>query len=89
MLHGEFNSGDLITALAAGTYEKDVEAGWASGDFDGSGRFDTGDLIFALADGGYEQGLRAAAVSAVPEPSCSVLLAIGAISLCRLRKRRS
>ena len=87
-LDGAFNSGDLITALAAGTYEMDVDAGWESGDFDGSGRFDTGDLIFSLADGGYEQGLRAAAVSAVPEPTCSALLAIGVIGVCRLRQRR-
>jgi hypothetical protein len=41
----------LIDALAAGTYEVDVVAGWASGDFDGSGRFDSSDLIEALADG--------------------------------------
>jgi hypothetical protein len=88
-LDGEFNSGDLITALAAGTYESDVDAGWSSGDFDGSGRFNSSDLIVALADGGYEQGLRVAAVSAVPEPACSALLALGAIGMCRLRKRRA
>ena len=75
-LDGEFNSGDLIAALAAGTYEADVDAGWASGDFDGSGRFDSGDLIFALADGGYEAGPRAA-VAAVPEPSSFLLLCAG------------
>ena len=55
-LDGEFNSDDLITVLAAGTYATDLNAGWASGDFDGSGRFKSDDLIFALADGGYEAG---------------------------------
>ena len=43
-LDGEFNSSDLVEVLSAGTYELDVDAGWASGDFDGSGRFDSSDL---------------------------------------------
>jgi hypothetical protein len=75
-LNGEFNSGDLVAALAAGTYEADVAAGWEAGDFDGSGRFNSGDLIQALADGGYEQG-PLAAVRAVPEPASVVMLTIG------------
>ena len=81
-LDSEFNSSDLITALAAGTYEADVDAGWGSGDFDGSGRFDTGDLIFALADGGYEAGPRP---GAVPEPSTLLLIALslGPWVMCR------
>ena len=85
-LDGEFNSSDLISVLAAGTYETDVDAGWASGDFDGSGRFDTGDLILALADGGYERGPRAA-VGVVPEPCGLLLLALGIFGLAV--KRRS
>ena len=40
-LDGEFNSSDLVISLAAGTYEQDVDAGWLSGDFDGTGRFDS------------------------------------------------
>ena len=67
-LDGEFSSGDLVSVFAAGTYEADVNAGWATGDFDGNGKFESGDLTDALADGGYEQGPRAA-VSAVPEPA--------------------
>ena len=85
-LDGEFNSGDLITVLAAGTYEVDVDAGWASGDFDGSGRFDSGDLIVAMADGGYEQGPRVAA--AVPEPTTVVLLLAAVDWLGRLVRRK-
>jgi hypothetical protein len=88
-LDGEFNSTDLVDALAAGTYEVDVAAGWATGDFDASGRFDSSDLIEALADGGYEQGPLPPAAAAVPEPQACVLLTIGLIvALCGRRTRR-
>ena len=63
-----------------------MEAGWEEGDWNGDQRFDSGDLIAAFQDGGYEIGPHAA-VSAVPEPTCGMLLAIGAIAICRLRKR--
>jgi hypothetical protein len=79
-LDGVFNSSDLITALATGTYESDVDAGWASGDFDGSGRFDSGDLVLALVNGGYEVGPREA-VSAVPEPASLTMLFAGLLGL--------
>jgi hypothetical protein len=69
----EFNSSDLVAVLAAGTYEADVDATWATGDFDGNGRTNSSDLVAALAGGGYELGPRAA-VSAVPEPSGGMLL---------------
>ena len=84
-LDGEFNSGDLVSALATGTYEANVDAGWALGDFDGNGRFDTGDLVIALADGGYEQGPRAA-VSAVPEPT-SMMMFIAVLMGLAIRRR--
>jgi hypothetical protein len=88
-LDGEFNSTDRIDALAAGTYEVDVAAGWATGDFDADGRFAPSDLIEALADGGYEQGLRPPAAAAVPEPQASALLTIGlVVALCGRRTRR-
>jgi hypothetical protein len=67
-LNGEFNSSDLVTVLASGTYEADVAAVWSTGDFNGDGRANSSDLVAALADGGYEQGPRAA-VAAVPEPT--------------------
>ncbi len=73
---GQFNSGDLVVALAAGTYEADIFASWGTGDFDGNRRFDSSDLVEALADGGYEQGPRPA-VSAVPEPLSWVTLTLG------------
>ncbi|MCA9166757.1 MAG: PEP-CTERM sorting domain-containing protein, partial [Planctomycetales bacterium] len=88
-LDGEFNSGDLVVALAAGTYELGINTGWASGDFDGNGRFDSGDLVLALADGGYEQGPRAA-VSAVPEPLTALLFALAAtFTVLRTRRNRA
>ena len=84
-LDSEFNSSDLIDVLASGTYELDIEAGWASGDFDGSGHFNSSDLIVALADGGYEMGTRAA-VSGVPEPESAILLLIAMTVVFRLRQ---
>jgi hypothetical protein len=86
-LDGEFNSGDLVTVLAAGTYEMDIDASWVSGDFDGSGRFDSGDLIVALSDGGYEAGPRAA-VRAVPEPTTFVTLLMAWLAVASVSMRR-
>ena len=77
-LDGEFSSGDLVDVLAAGTYENDLAAGWATGDFNGSGRFDSSDLVEALAGGGYEQGVRPS-IAAVPEPSSLFAFAVGVI----------
>jgi hypothetical protein len=59
-LNGEFNSSDLVTVLASGTYETDLDSVWSTGDFNGDGRTTSGDLVAALADGGYEAGPRAA-----------------------------
>ena len=53
-LDGEFNSGDLVVVLSAGTYEADVDAVWSTGDFNGDGRANSSDLVAALSDGGYE-----------------------------------
>jgi hypothetical protein len=69
----EFNSSDLVTVLASGTYENDVPSVWSTGDFNGDGRTDSGDLVAALADGGYEIGQRPAA-QMVPEPSALGLI---------------
>jgi hypothetical protein len=87
-LSGEFNSGDLVQVLASGTYEADVDAGWASGDFDGDGRTNSGDLVVALADGGYEIGPRPA-VGAVPEPAGALLAVVGVLALGLAKRRRA
>lgn len=84
-LDGQFNSSDLVTLFAAGTYENGSAAKWTTGDFTGDGLFTTSDLVAALSDGGYEQGARTA-VSAVPEPASATLLLIG--SLLAVRRRR-
>ena len=86
-LDGEFSSEDMVVVFQAGKYELDIDAGWAEGDWTGDKRFGSEDLVAAFQDGGYELGTRAA-VSAVPEPSCAILLGIGMIGLCRLRTRR-
>ena len=85
-LDGEFSSADLVTVLASGTYEAEVDSAWTTGDFNGDGRTNSGDLVAALADGGYEVGPRAA-VSAVPEPVSVTLLTLGIVGLCGRRKR--
>jgi hypothetical protein len=76
-LDGQFNSADLVSVLASGSYEANVDSVWSTGDFNGDRRTDSSDLVAALADGGYEAGPRAA-TAAVPEPAASVLLALGA-----------
>jgi hypothetical protein len=87
-LNGEFNSSDLIVVLASGTYESDVASVWSTGDFNGDGRTNSSDLVAALADGGYEVGPRAA-VMAVPEPACNLLMGIfAAIALMKSRRSR-
>jgi hypothetical protein len=86
-LDHEFNSSDLVTVLASGTYEADVDAVWSTGDFNGDGRANSTDLVAALADGGYEQGRPAA--NAVPEPTGSLLLASGMAALLIVATRGS
>jgi hypothetical protein len=85
-LDGEFNSSDLVTVLASGTYENDIDATWTTGDFNADGRTNSGDLVAALADGGYELGPRAA-VRAVPEPTSLILALIGVLACCRARRK--
>jgi hypothetical protein len=84
-LDGQFNSSDLVTVLAAGTYEVDVDSIWSTGDFNGDGRTNSSDLVAALADGGYEMGPRAA-VASVPEPATLTLWVMAAVTLGARRR---
>jgi hypothetical protein len=85
-LDGEFNSSDLVTVLASGTYEADVASVWSTGDFNGDGRTNSSDLVAALAGGGYELGPRAA-VAAVPEPVSGTSMLMGLLLLALPRRR--
>ncbi|MEZ6118108.1 MAG: hypothetical protein R3C28_16265 [Pirellulaceae bacterium] len=55
-LDGEFNSTDFIQTFQANTYEKDVDAGWATGDWTGNRRFDSEDLVRAFMSGRIRKG---------------------------------
>jgi hypothetical protein len=55
--------------------------GWASGDFDGSGDVQFPDFLLLSANFGNS----ATAVAAVPEPSASLLIVVGLVSLVRRR----
>jgi hypothetical protein len=87
-LDQEFNSSDLVSVLASGTYEAQIEAVWSTGDFNGDGRANSTDLVAALADGGYEQG-KPPAANAVPEPASSLLLLVGLLMLSGRSRTRS
>ena len=74
--------------LSRGKYETGQPAGWEDGDWNGDSVFGSGDMVAAFAAGGYEQGLRpAAAVSAIPEPSTTLLLLLSLLSLAAHRRR--
>ena len=47
-LDGRFDSSDLVAVFAAGHYDNDEPADWASGDWNCDGRFDSADLVAAL-----------------------------------------
>ena len=78
-LDGEFNSKDIVQALAGGKYERTEYATWSKGDWNADLVFNSGDLVAALADGGYEAGPRPATV---PEPSAMSLIVFGVTVLC-------
>ena len=65
--------------LQSGEYEDVIEgnSSWNTGDWNADADFTTDDLVLAFQDGGYEQGLQAS-VSAVPEPSMTLLVALAA-----------
>ena len=86
---GQFDSADLVSVFQAGEYEDGIAGNstWADGDFSGDSEFDSADLIVAFQFGVYDGGPRSA--SAVPEPSCVVLLALGCVALVGLRRTSS
>lgn len=60
-LDGRFDSRDLVATFAAGTYETDAPATWATGDWNCDGVFTSRDLVVAMIAGGYRSDVAAAA----------------------------
>lgn len=86
-LDDEFGSSDLVLVFQATKYERDIDASWSEGDWDGDGRFNTKDLVVAFQEGGYERGPRNA-VNNVPEPSAAILLLLGIVALLGARPKK-
>lgn len=86
-LDGEFDSGDLVSVLAAGQYEDTIDdnSSWGTGDWNGDSEFNSSDLVVALANGGYESGPRAG-VDAVPEPTGQSLVVVAVAATLRIRR---
>ena len=80
---GRVDINDLTMLLT--NYGKTAGMGWSTGDFNGDGNVDINDLTIVLTNFGKTSG---AGITAVPEPSCMVLLAIGAIGLLVYAWRR-
>jgi uncharacterized membrane protein len=87
-LDEQFDSSDLVSVLASGTYEADINSGWSTGDFNGDGRTNSSDLVLALADGGYEMGPRAA-VATIPEPGSWSRFLLAVAIVCTMRSART
>jgi hypothetical protein len=88
-LDGQFSSEDFVAVFTVGKYEKNEDATWVQGDWDGDKRFSSGDFVAAFKEGGYEKGPRAAAAVAVPEPSSLVLalsLMLGVVARRRTQR---
>ena len=83
-----FDSSDFILAFQVGEYEDGVSQNstWSDGDWNGDVEFDTADFIYAFQYGAYET---VPALNPVPEPSGSVILFLGLITLVGARRRRS
>jgi hypothetical protein len=83
---GRVDINDLTIVLA---HYGQTGAVWSQGEFTGDGTVDINDLTIVLAHYGQSIG-SAAGMSAVPEPSCLILLAVGGAGMlaCLWPKRR-
>ena len=83
-LDGVFNSSDLVEVFQGGKFERDLQAGWSEGDWNGNQRFETNDLVVAFQNGGYISS----SIATVPEPASLMLLLVGTLFL-RVRRKKS
>ena len=80
-LNGEFSTSDFVDAFQKGKYEKDEDATWDEGDWNGDRRFSSSDLVRAFQDGGFERGPRVA--QPVPEPTGVIVIFLGVLLIVR------
>jgi autotransporter-associated beta strand protein len=83
---------DAANFLAGGRFDSGLPATWNEGDFTYDGVADILDAASFLSTGlfdagGYNLPTSTATVAAVPEPCPPLLLAIGTVLACRLRRR--
>jgi hypothetical protein len=81
---GKVDINDLTIVLA---HYDQTGMTWSQGEFTGDGTADINDLTIVLANYGWT-GTYADVMKPVPEPSCAVLLAIGAVGLLAFAWRR-
>jgi hypothetical protein len=83
---GKVDINDLTIVLAH--YGQSSGMSWSTGDFTGDGTVDINDLTIVLANYGETIGASAAGTSAVPEPSCLVLVGIAVARWLACARRR-
>ena len=90
-LDGAIDLLDVAALMAAGQFDSGAPATWADGDFNGDSHVDLLDVAELMTTGLYDAGgyaAPAAAIAAVPEPAPCGPLAIAAVALAAMRRRR-
>jgi hypothetical protein len=85
-LDNVFQSDDLVKTFAKGFYETGSPASWPDGDWTRDEVFDSSDMVAAFVAGRYERQPFEMATAAVPEPSSTMIILMGFISLSWRRR---